>query len=354
MLELQRVEVDDLRVDHAHRFSLGYDTGSSHVITAGAALARTHPIFVLSWRFDMPSLVIRLAGLLLCGAVSIAHAQAPSTTTPEYGDQFYRPHVGQSGKNVVWVPTPDSLVTKMLQAAKTTEKDVVYDLGAGDGKIPIAAARDFKARAVGIEYNPDMAALAERNAQRAGVSDKVKIIAGDIFENDFSEATVVTLYLLPDLNFKLRPTILKMKPGTRVVSHQFNMRDWEPDETFTEAHRDGHLWIVPAQVAGRWTFGEEKGEWTGTLDLTQSFQRVGGTVTITGKTQPLLSPMLSGADLSFSFVDGDGALRSVRGKVDGDKFDGWMRFATYDTKVTGRRSAPPPAPARRSKLTRGV
>ena len=138
----------------------------------------------------------------------------------------------------------------MLQAAKTTEKDIVYDLGAGDGKIPIAAAREFNARAVGIEYNPDLAALATRNAQRAGVANRVKIIAGDIFENDFSEATVVTLYLLPELNFKLRPQILRMKPGTRMVSHAFNMRDWEPDETISEAFREAFLWIVPAPVAG--------------------------------------------------------------------------------------------------------
>jgi SAM-dependent methyltransferase len=213
----------------------------------------------------------------------------------------------------------------------------VYDLGAGDGKIPIAAARDFKARAVGIEYNPDMAKLAERNAARAGVSDKVKIIAGDIFENDFTEATVVTLYLLPDLNFKLRPQLLKMKPGTRIVSHQFNMRDWEPDETLNEAYRDAFLWIVPAPVAGRWAFKEERGEWNGTVDLAQAFQRVGGTLAVGGKVQPLLTPTLSGADFSFSFVDPEGNSRGIRGKFEGDKFDGWMRFANYDTRVSGQR-----------------
>jgi SAM-dependent methyltransferase len=288
--------------------------------------------------------VNRLTCLAVCGVLSAAAlAQTPPPATPEYGDEFYRPHSGQAGKNVVWVPTPDSLVQKMLQAAKVTDKDLVYDLGSGDGKIPIAAARDFKARAVGIEYNPEMADLARRNAKRAGVEDKVKIITGDIFESDFSAATVVTLYLLPDLNYKLRPTILKMKPGTRVVSHQFNMRDWEPDETFTEGYRDAYLWIVPGQAAGRWTFKEEKGEWIGTADLSQVFQRVGGYLRVGDKSQPLLSPTLVGDQLSFSFADPDGQARSVRGTIKGDSFDGWLRQSTYDTKITGTRTPIPAA-----------
>jgi SAM-dependent methyltransferase len=293
----------------------------------------------------MLGIATRLGALILCGALTTVSAQTSTTSTPEYGDELYRPNVGQVGKNVIWVPTPDLLVTRMLKAAKTTETDVVYDLGSGDGKIPIAAARDFKARAVGIEYNPDMAALAERNAQRAGVSDKVKIIAGDIFENDFSEATVVTLYLLPDLNLKLRPTILKMKPGTRVVSHAFNMSDWEPDETFSEADRDGFLWIVPARVDGRWQMEEGGAGWKGTLDLQQAFQRVGGNMTVSGKPLPLLGPALSGVNFSFSFFNTDGTLRTIRGKFDGDRFDGWMRFDGRDTVISGRRIAQAPKKA---------
>lgn len=287
----------------------------------------------------MPSLAARLLCSLAWVALSAtALAQTPNEPAPEYGDQYYRPHVGQSGKNVVWVPTPDTLVTRMLKAAKTTDKDIVYDLGAGDGKIPIAAARDFKARAVGIEFNPELAALAVRNAARAGVADNVRIIAGDIFENDFTEATVVTLYLLPDLNFRLRPQLLKMRPGTRIVSHQFNMRDWEPDESINEAFREAFLWIVPAPVAGRWSLKEERGEWNATVDLTQAFQRVGGSLAVSGRTQPLLTPTLSGADFSFSFIDPEGNSRGIRGKFDGDKFDGWMRFANYDTRVSGVRT----------------
>jgi hypothetical protein len=281
------------------------------------------------------SLVALLAALATAGAL----AQTPAA---QYGDEIYRPNMGQSGKDVIWIPTPDSLVTKMLQAARTTENDVVYDLGAGEGKIPIAAAREFKARAVGIEYNPDMASLAKRNSERAGVADKVKIIAGDIFENDFSEATVVTLYLLPDLNLKLRPTILKMKPGTRVVSHAFNMRDWEPDDVIYDSEREAFLWIVPATVAGKWQFEEGGGGFKGTLDLIQAYQRVGGNMMMGKQSAALLGPKLSGNNFSFSFINSDGTLRSVRGKFDGDKFDGWLRLEGYDTPISAKRIATAP------------
>ena len=287
----------------------------------------------------MTNVFSRFACLAFAVFAASAWAQTPTVVPSEFGDEFYRPRSGQAGKDVVWVPTPDLLVTRMLQAAKVTDKDVVYDLGAGDGKIPIAAARDFKARSVGIEYNPEMAALARRNVERAGVVDRVKIITGDIFEQDFSEATVVTLYLLPDLNYKLRPTILKMKPGTRVVSHQFTMRDWDADEIINEQYRDAYLWIVPGNAAGRWTFQEQRGEWVGTADITQSFQRIGGYLMVGNKSQPLLSSALSGNNLSFFFIDADGVSRSIRGTIDGDKFDGWLRNATHETRVSGQRTA---------------
>jgi SAM-dependent methyltransferase len=135
------------------------------------------------------------------------------------GDDKYKPRVGQEGKDVVWVPTSNELLAIMLKTAKVTSNDLVYDLGSGDGRIAIAAAKNFGARAIGIEFNPEMAQLAQRNVDRSGVSDRVKIINGDIFVEDFSQATVVTMYLLPELNIALRPTILKMKPGTRVTSH---------------------------------------------------------------------------------------------------------------------------------------
>ena len=147
----------------------------------------------------------------------------------EGGDDKYQPRVGQEGKDVVWVPTTNELVSIMLRTAKVNSTDLVYDLGSGDGRIAITAAKDVGARAIGIEFNPEMAQLAQRNVDRSGVSDRVKIINGDIFVEDFSKATVVTMYLLPELNLALRPTILKMKPGTRVTSHAFNMGDWDAD-----------------------------------------------------------------------------------------------------------------------------
>ena len=146
---------------------------------------------------------------------------------PRYGDALYEPRLRQPGKDVMWLPTPDAMITRMLQAARTTSADIVYDLGAGDGKIAIAAAKQFGARAVGIEFDSNLAALAKRNVERAGVADRVTIVEGDIFKEDFSRASVLTLYLLPDLNQQLRPRLLAMKPGTRIVSHLWDMGEWE-------------------------------------------------------------------------------------------------------------------------------
>jgi len=256
---------------------------------------------------------------------------------PEHGDEVYQPSVGQAGKDVIWVPTPDALVTKMLQAVKTTKDDLVFDLGSGDGKIPIAAAKEFGATAVGIEYNPDMAELARRNVKRAGVDGKVRIITGDIFKEDFTKATVVTMYLLPDLNLKLRPIILKMKPGTRVTSHQFHMGDWEADERLNIEFRDAYVWYVPADVAGDWAIKEESGGFEGVVTLAQRFQRVGGTITTGGKTQPLLSPTLTGDKLAFSFVDGENNLRTVKTTVSGATMSGDLSWFGRSTNISARR-----------------
>jgi SAM-dependent methyltransferase len=265
---------------------------------------------------------------------AVAHAQLK----PEHGDEVYQPSVGQAGKDVIWVPTPDTLVTQMLQATKTTKDDLVYDLGSGDGKIPIAAAKQHGAKSVGIEYNADMAELARRNARRAGVDNLVTIITGDIFKEDFSKATVVTMYLLPDLNLKLRPILLKMKPGTRVTSHQFHMGDWDPDDTFTQEYRNAYLWIVPADVAGEWQVREESGGFQGTLTLSQRYQKVGGTLTLpNGKPQPLLGATLRGDKLWFSFVDGENNLRTGTVTVAGPKLYGDLSLSGRTTNVTGAR-----------------
>ena len=194
------------------------------------------------------------------------------TSQAQEGDEKYQPEVGQAGKDVIWVPTPDSLVKAMLTVAEVKPTDYVVDLGSGDGKIAIAAARDFGARSLGVEYNPDMVALARRNAQRAGVSGKASFINGDIFETDFTDASVVTMYLLPSLNLKLRDTLLKMKPGTRILSHAFTMGEWEPERTISTDDATGYFWIVPAQVAGRWAF--EVGNERFAAEIGQQFQKL--------------------------------------------------------------------------------
>ena len=259
--------------------------------------------------------MLRLLVLALLVAVSGLHAVA-AQAPPDYGDEVYKPSMGQAGKDVIWIPTPDALVKAMLGAAKVTSDDIVYDLGAGDGRIPIAAARQFGARAIGIEYDKDMADLARRNARRAGVDGRVQIITGDIFKEDFSKATVVTMYLLPDLNLKLRPLILAMKPGTRVTSHAFSMGDWEPDEFLSVEARDAYLWYVPARVEGTWAFKEDGWGTEGTVVFVQRYQRLGGTVTIGGRTQPVLGPALRGDKLTFAFIDNDGYLRAAHVVVD--------------------------------------
>jgi len=274
-----------------------------------------------------------LAAFVAASFASVVLAQAK----PEYGDEVFQPSVGQAGKDVIWVPTPDALVTRMLTAAKVTKDDIVFDLGSGDGKIPIAAAKQFGARATGIEYNPDMAELARRNAKRAGVDNMVNIITGDIFKEDFSKATVVTMYLLPDLNLKLRPTILKMKPGTRVTSHQFHMGDWDPDEKYSIEFRDAYVWYVPAQVEGTWAFKEDTANTETVVSLVQRYQKVGGTVNVGGKTQPILGAALQGDKLSFSFIDGDNNLRTARVVVAGNNFTGDLSWQGRSTQVSGRK-----------------
>jgi SAM-dependent methyltransferase len=288
------------------------------------------------------SLPIRSAHVLavFCLLFSI-HQPAVSVNdqTLTTGDSLYQPDVGQSGKDVIWVPTNDDLVKMMLDIAKVKPEDIVYDLGAGDGKIAIAAARDYGARSVGIEYNPDMAALAQRNTDRSGVADKVKIINGDIFVEDFSEATVVTLYLLPNLNLKLRPTLLDMKPGTRVVSNSFNMGDWEPDQRLGSNYTIGYFWVVPAKVGGTWQLNGEELR-NAELVIDQKFQNIGGTLTVRGKSQPILSAELSGDNLSFRFLNEVGHHRTAELKVAGDRMVGQVSETDPIGDVVGERIKP--------------
>ena len=273
-------------------------------------------------------------------SLAVCWLQACSVLQPE----TYVPQRGQMGKDVMWLPTSDDLVLKMLDAAQVGTQDELVDLGAGDGKIPIAAARHFGARAWGIEYNKDLAALAQRNAQRAGVAERVRIVHGDIFKEDFSKATVVTMYLLEELNAQLRPTILAMKPGTRVLSNTFSMGDWEPDQVIRVSNGTGYFWTVPANVAGLWTLSglDENGK--ATLKLDQTFQRIGGTLTLQGKTQNLLSARMEGSALHFSFINADGLLKAVKVFVNGQVLSGevtgpygMVEMQPAPVKLEGRR-----------------
>ena len=254
----------------------------------------------------------------------------------DFGDDQYKPVRGQTGKDVVWIATNDDLVTKMLKTAQVGPSDLLYDLGAGDGAIAIAAAKDFGARAIGIEYNPKLAALAQRNAERAGVADKVKIISGDLFKEDFSKASVVTLYLLPELNLQLRPILLKMKPGTRIVSNTFDMVDWEPDVEIDQPGK-AFFWIVPADVAGVWALEHFDPQLKVSLSLSQRFQHIGGSLTIGDKTQPLLNPRLTGDQLQFSYIDQDNLLRVVHATINGSTMKGGSKGAITQIDFSGVR-----------------
>jgi precorrin-6B methylase 2 len=229
----------------------------------------------------------------------------------------FEPHVGQDGKDVVWVPTCQALVDKMLDMAKVTPKDYVIDLGSGDGRTVITAAKRG-ARALGIEYNPDMVALSKRNAAKEGVTDKAQFIEADLFESDFSQATVITMFLLPTINLKLRPKILDLKPGTRIVSNSFTMEEWKADETATVYsqtencgnYNTAYFWIVPAKVEGTWILPQGK------LTLKQEFQMISGTLE-SGATVAPVNGKLSGDQITFSAGN-----VSYTGRVNGSTMQG--------------------------------
>jgi precorrin-6B methylase 2 len=240
---------------------------------------------------------------------------AAGTSAVAQQAQPFKPEVGQGGKDVVWVPTPQALVDKMLDMAGVTAQDVVMDLGSGDGITVITAAKRG-ARAIGIEYNPDMVELSKANAEKAGVSDKATFMKADLFETDLGQATVITMFLLPQINMKLRPKILDLKPGTRIVSNSFTMEDWTADETATvtegcQTWCTALFWIVPAKVEGRWqTAG-------GDLTFVQTFQQVSGTLQKNGTSAAIADGRLRGAELSMTI---DGA--QYTGRVNGNTIEG--------------------------------
>jgi hypothetical protein len=270
---------------------------------------------------------------MLAGVLLFALNSSVAALDRKDCERDYKPQVGQSGKDVVWVPTPDELVARMLTMAKVTPQDTVYDLGAGDGKIAIAAGK-LGATSVGIEYNSDMAKLASCLVTAEGVAGKTKIIQGDIFKEDFSKATVVTMYLLPELNLCVRHRLLGMKPGTRVTSHQFTMSDWEPDQTSEIEYRTAYLWIIPARVDGTWTLKDASGA-SYTINLTQNFQKISGDVTSGTARQPLVGASMRGDEIKFAFNDDKGVTRTFTGAVHGTELVGMLKSSAGESKATG-------------------
>jgi hypothetical protein len=226
----------------------------------------------------------------------------------------YAPQSGQEGKDVIWMPTVHELVATMLDMAKVTPSDYVIDLGSGDGRTVIAAAKRG-ATALGVEFNPDLVEFARRAATADGVSANASFEQADIFEYDFSKATVVTLFLLPDLNVRLRPKILDMKPGTRIVSNSFDMGDWEPEQTIRitvsgSNYTTSHLWIVPAKVDGSWKLDD------GQISFTQKYQNITGTLTLKDQKMPITGK-LEGDSISFTAGGAE-----YTGKVSGKTISG--------------------------------
>jgi Methyltransferase domain len=274
----------------------------------------------VSYRLRQLSLIMLLS--LIAASV---YAQAQPAKEP------YEPRVGQEGKDVVWVPSPQTAVNKMLDMAKVTPKDYVIDLGSGDGRTVITAAKRG-VKALGIEYNPDMVELSKRNAAKEGVSDKATFTKADLFETDFSQATVITMFLLPDINLKLRPKILNLKPGTRIVSNTFTMGEWTADETATvnedcQSYCTVMLWIVPAKVSGTWQLPQ------GQLTLKQTFQMISGTIRSGNVSTPITNGRLRGDEISFS---AGGA--QYTGRVNGNVMEGNVKGGS-DSKWRATRAA---------------
>ena len=271
-----------------------------------------------------------VVGLLVVWLFALHAGRAPAAAAAELGPAQDRPAVGQEGKDVEWVPTPDALVETMLTMAQVTPEDYVVDLGSGDGRTVIEAAR-LGARALGVEYDFGLVALARERAEAAGVAGRARFLQADLFDVDLTQATVVTLFLLPDLNLKLRPHLLRLSPGTRIVSNTWDMGDWAADKTTVLDPCPGfctaYLWIVPAPIGGAWDTS------AGSLALTQRYQIVSGTLRRGGERYDVEDGRLSGAELTFR---AGGAL--YRGQIAGDRVDGTVRTASGTTPWSARRT----------------
>lgn len=259
---------------------------------------------------------------LLGAAVSVARAQ--STTDP------YQPKVGQPGKDVVWVPTPAEMVDRMLDLGRVSPDDFVVDLGSGDGRNVIAAAKRG-ARALGVEYNPELVEFSRKNAEKEGVGEKATFVQGDMFEADFSKATVLVLFLLPDNLKRLQPKILALKPGTRIVANTFGFSGWEPETTTRmeegcRAWCEAMLYVVPANVNGSWRIGDD------TLELHQEFLNVKGTLTSNGQTRTIENGTVKVSEITFAI---EGA--TYTGKIQGNSITGIVKAGGQERRFTAKK-----------------
>ena len=248
-----------------------------------------------------------VAALLACAA-------------PAFAQPADAPQVGQVSKDSVWVPTPERLIHRMLQLADTTANDVVLDLGSGDGRIPIHAAKHFGARAIGVELEANLVRIARQTAMAQGVAERAQFVQGDLFETDLSKASVIALYISPGVMEKLKPRFLKLAPGTRIVSHQFTLDDWQPDELVRSEGREAYLWVVPAALAGEWRVRLEGEEMR--LHVEQRYQMLTTQGQRAGKPVPVIGPRLRGTELRFTSFDRDGNTRHYTGRLQGERLEG--------------------------------
>ncbi|MCZ8131548.1 MAG: class I SAM-dependent methyltransferase [Steroidobacteraceae bacterium] len=270
----------------------------------------------------------------LAGATATAADVAAARAECE---REFRPTYAQSGKDVIWIPTPETLAARMLKMADVRPADLVVDLGSGDGKIAIAAARDFRARARGIEYDARMVRLAQCYATAERVDSRVEFVRGDIFALDFDDASVVTMYLLPELTMRLRPRLAQLRPGTRIVSNAYHLGDWGADETVRIPVGTAYLWIVPAQAAGQWRLAGPDGTEYG-LSIAQAHQRVTAKLAAPGAATPLdAEGRLRGVELELGARSGP--RWSLEAAVNGDRLQGTLKFAGRSIPVTGTRLA---------------
>lgn len=262
--------------------------------------------------------MLAIAALLTAMSTARPAAAQGFPTSPQPADAA--PTIGQVSKDSVWVPTPERLIRRLLQLADVTAHDTVLDLGSGDGRVPIHAAKHFGARAVGVELEENLIRVSNEAARANGVADRVRFIRQDLFDTDLAQASVITLYISPGVMTKLKPRLLALKPGTRIVSHQFTLDDWEPDESIRSEGRMGYLWVVPGDAAGTWTIEGLPDPLR--IAIEQKYQSLTLRGERAGKPVPVIGGRLRGDEISFSSFDADGVSRHFRGRLSGSRIEG--------------------------------